>query len=105
MLYPCKVCGIISPTKLCPAHGNISKRLSYRQRGYTKDFQAQRLKLLADSPSCSLCDQPATVADHHPIERAQLLLMEVKDPDDLEWLRPLCTKCHNIKSARRAAYS
>lgn len=42
----------------------------------------------------------ATVADHHPTSRRELLTQGVTDPDADHRLRPLCTTCHNRETAR-----
>lgn len=42
---------------------------------------------------------PATVADHYPHSRRELLAKGVANPDDEKYLRPLCTKCHNARGA------
>ncbi|RIY26352.1 hypothetical protein CJI51_02925, partial [Bifidobacteriaceae bacterium WP021] len=66
-----------------------------------------RAKLLALHPYCQcegckahkgLCTQKATVADHYPLERFELLA-EGKNPNALCFMRALCKRCHDIKTA------
>ncbi|MEU8131949.1 hypothetical protein [Streptodolium elevatio] len=48
-----------------------------------------------------LCAHPATVADHFPSSRRQLIAAGVADPDAPERLRALCSPCHNRETAKR----
>lgn len=96
-LRACLVCGRVSPTKLCEAHGGTD-RLTFTQRGYRREFQRTRRRLLAQRPLCD-CGQPATVAHHDPPRRT-LVAQGVADPDALEWLHPKCRSCHASLSAR-----
>jgi 5-methylcytosine-specific restriction protein A len=48
---------------------------------------------------CQICETmglttPATVADHYPHTRKELLTLGVEQPDEEKYLRPLCTGCH-----------
>lgn len=48
---------------------------------------------------CSACNlAPATVADHWPIERVDLIAQGL-DPDDPQHGRPLCKRCHDGHTA------
>lgn len=51
-------------------------------------------------PLCCLCAAPATVPDHHPLSRRELVAAGDSHPDAWRHLRPLCEACHNAKSAR-----
>lgn len=100
MLYSCPTCGRINDTRTCPEHAP-QKRPHFKARGYDAHYQRQRTKLLASKPLCVMgCGRPANVADHHPLSRKQLVALGVPDPDALKHLRPMCTRCHNAKSAK-----
>lgn len=45
------------------------------------------------------CTEPATVADHHPLDRDQLVARGL-DPDDPDHGRPLCKRHHDQHTAR-----
>lgn len=45
------------------------------------------------------CGQPSTIADHHPIERRDLLARGL-NPDDPARGRGLCKACHDRKTGR-----
>jgi hypothetical protein len=63
----------------------------YNGRGH-KSFRAA---VLARDPVCVLCGlAPATVADHYPTERRDLVAAGL-DPDDPERGRALCKPCHD----------
>jgi 5-methylcytosine-specific restriction protein A len=49
---------------------------------------------------CALCSRhglsiPATVADHYPLTRKELLAQGIETPDEEKYLRPLCASCHS----------
>ncbi len=46
------------------------------------------------------CYAAATVADHDPVERKELVRQGVEDPDAVEFLRGKCAPCHNRRTAR-----
>ncbi|MDP8971189.1 MAG: HNH endonuclease [Actinomycetota bacterium] len=81
----------------CPIHAR--NRLITRQRDpgatYHGDWPRRRLDYLARHPVCVLCGRAATVADHHPHSRRQLIRAGVADPDADQHLRPLCKPCHD----------
>lgn len=70
------------------------------QRGYGAAWQRRRLPYLTQHPTCDLCGQPATVADHWPRSRRQLLADNDPDPDAPHHLRPLCRPCHAAETAK-----
>lgn len=111
MLKPCPTPGcpaLIPPTtRACPEclkrvrHTTDTK--PYTSAGHRK----ARAKLLALHPFCQcdgckahkgLCTRKATIADHYPLERFELIA-EGKDPNDTRFMRALCKKCHDIKTA------
>ena len=75
-------------------HGN-----PYNSPGH----QAFREAVLTRDPICVLClATRATVADHHPTERRDLVAQGL-DPNDPARGRGLCTPCHNRKTALTAS--
>lgn len=76
------------------------RRGTAAQRGYDHTWTRTRLTYLADHPWCALCPAPATVPDHHPVSRRDLLRQGVPDPDAAHRLRPLCDRCHRRETAR-----
>lgn len=75
-------------------------RPSSAERGYDAKWRRRRRRYLRTHPDCCLCDEPATVPDHWPRSRRELVIAGVKDPDVDEFLRPLCIHCHNRETAR-----
>lgn len=75
----------------------------------TKGHKKFRALVLARDPLCvcqgdcgrhaSLCAKRATVADHHPYERQELIDLGW-DPNGAEHGRGLCAGCHSAKTAR-----
>lgn len=66
----------------------------------TAGHLAFRAAVLHRDPICVLCDiRVATVADHYPEERAQLVEMGL-DPNDPERGRGLCKQCHDEHTAK-----
>ena len=72
------------------------------ERGYnSRQWRATRRALLRRDKDCRVCGQePATVADHYPRSRKELLEMGVSDPDALYRLRGLCARCHSKETAK-----
>ena len=70
------------------------------ERGYTgKGHQAFRYQVLAEDPICVLCRKAkATVADHYPHSRRDLIRMDL-NPDDPRYGRGLCHTCHSVETA------
>jgi len=87
-------CPAIVTRGTCPQHTTPDRRPSAAARGYGPKWRRIRAQFLKHHPRCALCPAPATVADHHPLTRRQLL--EVGDPHPDAWhhLRPLCEPCH-----------
>ena len=77
----------------------------YASKGH-KEF---RRTVLARNPRCvcmgdcgdhtGLCAARSTVADHHPLERVDLVAAGL-DPDDPTRGRGVCKPCHDRKTAR-----
>jgi len=65
----------------------------------TTTWRNARRKQLKDEPDCAHCGDKATVADHAPVTRANLVRLGVENPDELIYLQSLCIRCHNTKTA------
>lgn len=75
----------------------------------TKGHRSFRAAVLARDPRCvcvgecgqhvGMCGRPATVADHWPRERVELVSLGL-NPNDPRCGRGLCARCHNAKTAR-----
>lgn len=69
----------------------------------TPGHLAFREAVLARDPICVLCMRVhATVADHYPIERRDLVEQGL-DPNDPARGRGLCKRCHDQHTARTAS--
>jgi len=69
----------------------------------TPGHQAFREGVLARDPICVNCmRRRATVADHYPIERRDLIAQGL-DPNDPDRGRGLCKGCHDTHTARTAS--
>lgn len=82
-----------------------SCRGSSTERGYGSEHNnVFRVGVLMLNPVCVLCKkQIATVADHYPLSRRELVARGL-DPNDPEHGRGLCGPCHSsetIKATRR----
>lgn len=70
------------------------------QRGYDWHWQhVIRPRYLRDHPFCVRCAAPSRVPDHWPESRRQLVARGVPNPDADQYLRALCTACHNGQTA------
>jgi len=78
----------------------MSNRPNAAQRGYDARWQRIRRRFLRANPICALCPNPSQVPDHYPRSRRELLEQGVTDPDEPQYLRPLCTSCHNKETAK-----
>lgn len=81
------------------ARGNSQER-PYEEARWRRISRA----FLAANKWCVLCSElglsvKATVSDHYPRSRKELLVAGVPDPDDPAFLRPLCTGHHNARAA------
>lgn len=71
------------------------------ERGYGERWRTViRPGYLTRHPRCDLCGRAATVPDHYPRSRRELVAAGVPDPDADEHLRPLCDPCHRTETAR-----
>lgn len=69
-------------------------------RGYDRRWERRRARYLTRNPICVLCGGIATVADHHPESRRDLIAQGVADPDADHRLRPLCDTDHSKQTAQ-----
>ena len=87
----------------CPRHRGEADRArgTATERGYNSAGHARfRDAVLDRDPICVLCDQrQATVADHHPHSRRQLIEAGL-DPNDPIYGRGLCKPCHDSETTR-----
>ncbi|MEV4020184.1 hypothetical protein AB0J35_57880 [Nonomuraea angiospora] len=72
------------------------------ERGYGQAHRDRfRTGVLRKHPTCVLCRaRPATVADHYPLSRRQLVAQSL-DPNDPQYGRGLCDTCHGQETASR----
>lgn len=70
------------------------------QRGYTSPGHKRFRRLVLERDRlCVLCGKVATVADHWPTSRRDLLAAGL-DPNDPNRGRGLCASCHGKETAR-----
>lgn len=100
---PCRRCGRpAGPRGLCDDHARQQDRQrgTSSERGYGKRhsdvFRAGVLS--RDRWLCVLCGGPATIADHYPRTRKQLI-SDGDDPDNPDFGRALCKRCHDRHTA------
>ena len=93
---------------LCKAEAETKRRPDGNPYA-TSGHRAFRTQVLAMQPYCvcdgecghhtNRCGQPATVADHDPHERRDLVGMGL-DPNDPQYGRGKCKRCHDARTAR-----
>ncbi len=91
-------CGKLSDRNRCPDHRG-EDRPSSTARGYDNAWRKVRSEFLRLNPFCLDCGQPATVPDHSPLTRAELLANGIGNPDAPAFLQPRCKSCHDRKTA------
>lgn len=73
------------------------------QRGYDSRWTKRSKAYLARHPLCVVrrpgCTALATVSDHYPVSRRDLVAQGVSDPDADRRLRPVCAQCHGRETA------
>lgn len=84
----------------CPVHAGARARArgGATAQGYTSRWEVRAKTYLFWHPWCALCGHPATIPDHHPRSRRQLVRAGVPDPDADMFLRPLCEPCHRSQT-------
>ena len=101
---PCRRCGRAANTRgLCEEHArqNDRQRGTSTERGYTSKRHRDVFRtgvLSRDGWECVLCGEPASIADHYPRTRKQLIA-DGDDPDDPTYGRALCKRCHDRHTA------
>lgn len=97
-------CPVLTEGGRCPDHRRTADRQrgTAAERGYnSKTWRFVRRAVLRRDPICVVCGREfATVADHWPTSRKDLIAQGVKDPDALSRLRGLCAGCHGSETAR-----
>ncbi|MEV4767783.1 hypothetical protein [Micromonospora humida] len=95
-------CPQLVRTGRCTTHAAQAEqqRGTAAQRGYDHRWNRRRTAYLRRNPVCRLCPAKATVADHHPTSRRDLVAQGVTDPDADQLLRPLCASCHGRETAQ-----
>lgn len=72
-------------------------------RGYDAAWRRRRRAYLIRHPLCAVllpgCTRLATVPDHWPLDRRELVRLGVPDPDADHRLRPACAHCHGVATA------
>lgn len=93
----------------CARGHGTKQQPSSSSRGYGNNWRKKvRGPYLAANPRCvgvlgqhhPNCDGRATIPDHYPKTRAELVRMGVPDPDAWHRLQPLSDSCHKWKTAR-----
>ena len=88
----------------CPQHTRQADqaRGTSRDRGYnTPGHRAFRAAVLMRDPICVIpgCNQWATVADHYPLSRRELVERGM-NPNDPQYGRGLCHQHHSVETAQ-----
>lgn len=100
-------CPTLTPGGRCTPHQREADRArgTSSQRGYDAAWERNRAAYLADPQHrlCAIrgpkCTVLATVPDHHPVSRRDLIAQGVRDPDAWHRLRPACAPCHGTATA------
>lgn len=96
-------CSELTDGGRCAEHARAADhaRGTAADRGYTSPGHLRfRRRVLARDLICVVCRRaPATVADHHPRSRRQLLAAG-EDPDDPAHGRGVCEPCHASETAK-----
>ena len=101
---PVQGCAELTDGGRCTDHRREADRArgTSTQRGYNSaQWRAIRRAVIRRDKTCVVCKAvPATVADHYPYSRKQLLAMGITNPDAPQRLRGLCASCHGSETAR-----
>lgn len=82
----------------CRDHKPRTPRPSAAQRGYNAHWRRTRTAFLRANPTCVDCHNPATVADHDPVSRRDLVTRHDPNPDAWHHLQPRCASCHSRRT-------
>lgn len=109
-LKTCSVpgCYRITEHTRCEQHKTQDKRGKSRYLGYGNAWRKVRDPFIKANPRCAgvdgehhpNCDGRATVADHYPETRRELVARGVPDPDAWHRLQPLSAPCHGWKGVQ-----
>lgn len=102
------VCSVPGCPTLARGRCDEHKRTAERQRGSAAErgyggaaWTIARRTVLMRDPICVVCKHAfATVADHWPVSRRDLVAQGVRNPDSPRHLRALCASCHGKETAR-----
>jgi 5-methylcytosine-specific restriction protein A len=96
-------------TARCPVHGpKVKPRPSTTAQGYGASWRRKRAAFIAAHPVCQgdgagghhpRCDGVATVPDHDPLTRRELVARGDPDPDAWHHLVARSAACHGRKTA------
>lgn len=98
MKVACDRCG--RPTETSPCEKcRVELRADTTNPYNRAEWRTRSRRFLAANPWCAHPRHEgkkvaATIADHYPRSRKRLLDAGVADPDNDEFLRPLCAPCH-----------
>jgi 5-methylcytosine-specific restriction enzyme A len=100
-------CPMLCEGGRCDAHAKAADRArgTAAERGYAgKAWRHARRTVLRRDPVCVVCHvQQATVSDHYPVSRRDLVALGVSDPDAPFRMRGLCAPCHSRATANDPA--
>lgn len=88
----------------CVTHRREQRATSERRRpnatdrGYDQKWRRNRARFLKANPDCVDCGKPATVADHDPVSRRDLVAAGDPHPDAWPHLKARCDSCHNKRT-------
>lgn len=98
-------CWELVPSGRCQACDSRADRArgTAAERGYDGAWRRRARRYLLRHPLCVLrlpgCTGLAEVPDHWPLDRRALVRLGVPDPDADHRLRPLCQRCHRVRTA------
>jgi 5-methylcytosine-specific restriction enzyme A len=107
MRVACSNCG--RPTDAGPRCDSCRLPPKKGDAAYTSsEWRRRRAVFLTKNLFCVLCKERgqmvrATVADHYPRSRKELVAAGVADPDDERFLRALCRACHGSRIHEHSA--
>ncbi len=99
---PGKRCVELTASGRCPTCTAEAEQLrgTASQRGYgSRHRRSFRQAVLEKNPTCVLCGAEATVADHYPLSRRELVLKRL-NPNDPQHGRGLCASCHGSQTSQ-----
>jgi 5-methylcytosine-specific restriction protein A len=88
----------------CPEHAKQRHKQRANRGGssYGRNWRERvQPRFIYRNPWCVLCGGQATVADHWPISRRDLVAKGEASPDSFKHLRPLCKACDAKERPKR----